>query len=199
MPTNNISSMSSSLRSNKFLLWFFLCCSLPFVAAKLALEFSWFTAGVGSRGQWLESEIQLLPQTAKSNRHISNHQASNQQELQPHWRLVYVPARQCDSACELALYTMQQLYFGLAGQQENVGLTILADQIPQQLSDFPAINWQAAHASLNSFHNQIFIVNRQGIAILRYTAAQDRQQMLQISKDIRKDLRRLLAFDRGGA
>lgn len=193
MLANNISSIPSSRRSNKFLLWFLLCCGLPLLAAKLALEFSWFTAGVDSRGQWLDSEIQLLPQAADSTR-----REATQQESQSHWRLVYVQARQCDSDCELALYTMQQLYFGLVGQQEKIGLAILADKIPQQLSHFPAVGWQLAPDNMNSFQNQIFIVNRQGIAILRYPAAQDPQQMLQMSKDIRKDLRRLLAFDRGG-
>lgn len=186
MQMNNISAKQPSLDRNRFLLWFLLCCGLPLVAAKLALEFSWFTAGVGSRGQWLENEIHLLPQ-------------SNSKEPQQHWRLVYVQAQECNSHCELALYTMQQLYLGLMGQQEKIGLAILADKIPQHLGDFPAIAWQLAPAGLNSFQNQIFIVNRQGIAILRYPALQDQQQMLQLGKDIRKDLRRLLAFDRGGA
>lgn len=194
MPANNISLASNPQGSKIFLLAFFLCCSLPFVAAKLALEFSWFNAGVGSRGQWLEREIQLLPPAVKQHQPLSS-----LQELQRHWHLVYVQAQRCNSDCEFALYTMQQLYLGLAGQQEHIDLIILADKIPQALSHFPAIVWQPAGESLVNLQNQIFIVNQQGIAILRYPAVQDTQQMLQVSRDIRKDLRRLLAFDRGGA
>lgn len=193
MPANNISPSSNPQGSKLFLLGFFLCCSLPFMAAKLALEFSWFNAGVGSRGQWLEREIQLLPPAVKPGYPLSSAQASQQQ-----WSLVYVQAQACDSGCERGLYTMQQLYLGLTGQQEKISLVILADKTPQQLNDFPAISWRPSSVSLDGLENQIFIVNQQGIAILRYSAAQDSQQILQLSRDIRKDLRRLLAFDRGG-
>lgn len=182
MSTNNISPISTRSSARKFLLWFFLCCSLPLVAAKLAVEFSWFTGGINNKGQWLEQEIQLLSVSPG-----------------PHWYLVYIPAHECDLSCEGSLSLLQQIHLSFGRQQQEIVPLILAAKAPPQLGYFPSLTWRAASAQSADLHNQIFIVNRKGIAILRYPAARDQQQMLSVGKDIRTDLRRLLAYDRGGA
>ena len=184
MKTNNMSSLSSLHGNKKFLLLFVLCCSLPLVTAKLALEFSWFNAGATNKGQWLEQEIQLLPASSSSRQH---------------WHLVYVQAQQCDINCNLALYILQQIYTGLGRQQEQISILAIADQMPQALTRFPSITWQSPSISVSDFQDQIFIVNQQGLALLRYSVVNDPKKMLLIGKDIRTDLRRLMAYDRDGA
>ena len=168
----------------KFLLLFFLCISLPFVAAKLALHYGWFNSGTNNKGHWLEREIQLLPATAHTKQH---------------WHLVYVQAQQCDASCELALYTMQQLYIGFGRKQTALSTLILAEQAPAQLAKFPSIAWQAPTTSVPELQNQILIVNQQGLVLLRYPVPLDQAGMLVVGKGIRTDLLRLMNYDRVGA
>jgi hypothetical protein len=182
MYVNSASSIPLRQSTKKFFVLFFLCCSLPFIAAKLALQFSWFTAGATNKGQWLEQGVQLFPVT----------------NSQQHWHLVYVQARECKSYCELALYTLQQIYTGFGRQQEQINPVILAEQAPKQLSNFPLVRWQTASLQLPELQDHIVIANQKGVAILRYPVLRDREHMLIVGKDIRSDLRRLMAYDRGG-
>jgi hypothetical protein len=181
MYVNNESSVALPQTNKKFFLLFFLCCSLPLVTAKLALEFSWFTAGVTNKGQWLEEGVQIFPA-------IHNQQ---------HWQLVYVQTQRCDSSCELALYTLQQIYTGFGRQQEQLNLSIVASQAPSQLTHYPAIHWQTSNVPLQELQDHILIVNQEGLAILRYPVVKNSENMITIGKDIRTDLRRLMVYDRG--
>jgi Uri superfamily endonuclease len=175
--------INRSLSKSRFLILFFLCSSVPFIAAKLALEFGWFSSGVKNKGHWLERDIQLLPATEK----------------QQHWHLVYVQAQQCDASCELALYTLQQLYIGLGRKQEQISALILADQAPAQLANFPVLKWQTPLALTPELQNQILIVNQKGLVLLRYPVSLDPAGMLIVGKDIRTDLLHLMNYDRVGA
>src|SRR4051812_1924332 len=125
MYANSNSSAPLRQHNKKFFVLFFLCCILPFIAAKLALEFSWFTAGVANKGQWLEKNIQLFPPL----------------RTQQHWQLVYVQTNECNSSCELALYTLQQLYTGFGRQQDQLNLSVVANHAPSQLTYYPAVHW----------------------------------------------------------
>jgi len=179
--------MTRAIQKNTFLLFFFLCCSLPVLAAKLALELGWFTPGVTNKGQWFKTEIKILPDIKSTSR-------TNQR-----WHLVYVQTKECRQPCEIALYTLQQLYSGLAAHQERVEVSIIADQAPRQLTGFRDIAWQANGTSQSSLENKIVLVNPQGIALLHYPVANDSLAMMTIAKDIRTDLLRLLSFDRSGS
>lgn len=179
----NSNAVPSKNNNRHFLLLFFICCALPFVAAKLALTHSWFPSGVTNKGQWLDHEIQLLPII---------------EDQKQHWHLVYVKSKTCDADCELALYTLQQIYSGLGRQQEQVSAAIVAEKTPEQLTKFPSVKWFLPSADVTNLQDQIVIVDHQGIAILRYPVASDQQHMLSIGKDIRTDLRHLMAYDRGG-
>lgn len=179
MLANNLTPATAPSANKKFLLLFFICCALPFVAAKLALEFSWFAAGATNKGQWLEREIKVLPAST-----------------QTHWRLVYVQANSCDASCELALYTLQQIHSSLGRKQIQIHNLVLADQSPPQLTRYAHIEWQAANLALPELQNHIVIVNQQGVALLRYPAIEDQAHMLTVGKDIRADLRRLMNYDR---
>jgi hypothetical protein len=179
-----MSSVNPSLSKSNFLLLFFLCSSVPFVAAKLVLEFGWFNAGANNKGHWLEREIQLLPAA---------------EQTQKHWHLVYVQAKQCEASCELALYTLQQLYIGLGRKQDEISALIIAEQSPPQLAKFSSIKWQAPVVLVPELENQILIVNQQGLVLLRYPVALDTAGMLVVGKDVRTDLLRLMNYDRVGA
>ena len=179
--------MSSAIRKNTFLLLFFLCCSLPVLAAKLALEFGWFTPGVTNKGQWFKTEIKILP-TVNSISHT--HQR---------WHLIYVQAKECRQSCEIALYTLQQLYSGLAAHQEQVDVSVIAEQAPRQLSDFRDIYLQSHAIPQSYLQDQIVLVNPQGIALLHYPVAVDSVAMVKVAKGIRTDLLRLLSFERSGS
>lgn len=178
--------MTSVLDKRTFFLLFFLCCSLPLLAAKCALEFGWFTPGVTNKGQWLEQEIVILPDTKSL--------------AEKRWHLVYMPAQACDHTCDLALYTLQQLYSGLAARQERVSVVVLADQQPQHLENFRDIHWQASGVNIANLYleNKIVLVNPHGIALLHYPVATEPVAMVTLAKAIRTDLLRLLAFERSG-
>jgi hypothetical protein len=170
-------------RKSTFLILFFLCASVPFVAAKLALEFGWLTAGVKNKGQWLEQDIQLL--------------AANSQALK-HWQLVYVQGDSCDTQCEQALHILQQLFISLGRKQDEISLFVVAPESPVQLEHFANIKWLAPITAAAGLRNTIVIVDRQGLALLRYPIIQDSAAMLLMGKDVRTDLLHLMNYDRVG-
>jgi len=175
-------SAATPLPKSQFLLLFFLCCTLPLLAAKLALSFGWFTAGATNKGQWLEHEIQLFP-------------ASDAR-----WHLVYIQSNRqqddCNQRCELALYSLQQLYSGLGAHQARVDVRLVAAQKPEQLSQFPSVHWHMDAVVSEALVDQLVIVNPKGVALLSYPVAPDKAQLAVIAKRIRADLLHLLAYDR---
>jgi hypothetical protein len=178
-----MSKVSRPLSKSTFLLLFILCCSVPFIAAKLVLEFGWFNSDTSNKGQWLDREIQMLP---------------GDERTQLHWHLVYVQASECDANCETALYMMQQLYIGLGRKQDEINTLVVADRAPQQLAKFSHIKWQAPLSLTPELQHHILIVNQKGLALLRYPVTTDPAAMLVIGKGIRTDLLRLMNYDRTG-
>jgi hypothetical protein len=51
---------------------------------------------------------------------------------------------------------------------------------------------------LASFNNQILLLNKDGLALLQYSATEDMTAMIAVAQDIRSDLNRLMNYDRGG-
>lgn len=172
------------MTSRKFFSFFLLCALVPLLAAKVSLAFGWFSHDSVNKGYWLEREIELLP-NAKVNT--------------PAWRLVYVAPEQCTQACEQALYSMQQLYTGLGRKQLNIQPLIIAATSPKLLREFSSVSWLEKNALAESLQNQIVIVNRDGLALLRYPVNADPEQMQNVAKDIRTDLLRLMNYDRSGS
>lgn len=171
------------MTSRKFFSLFLLCALVPLVAAKVSLALGWFSHNSINKGYWLEHEIELLP-TAEA------HAAA--------WRLVYIAPETCTQTCEQALYSLQQLYTGLGRKQLKIQPLVLATESPSGISQFSALEWQKKNSSADQLHDQIVIVNREGLALLRYPANLDREQMKNIAKDIRADLLRLMNYDRSG-
>jgi hypothetical protein len=167
---------SHTLNSTQFFAVFALCCFLPIGAAKLALVFSWFSPSVSNNGRWLERDVQLPLAIG-------------------HWRLLYVQATRCEEACELALYSLHQLYTGLGAKREQVEVGLIAGQQPVQLAKYSSLRWQSVPIPAQ-LQGQLLLVNRQGQLLMHYDAASNPQEAVVIARKMRADLLRLLAFDR---
>jgi hypothetical protein len=171
------------MTSRKFFSFFLLCALVPLVAAKVSLAMGWFSHTAVNKGYWLEHEIELLPDA-------DSHAAA--------WRLVYLAPEHCTQACAQALYSLQQLYTGLGRKQLKIQPIVAAPSSPDQLGNYSAIEWAQKNFSEHELHDQIVIVNRDGLALLRYPVHSDREAMKNITKDIRADLLRLMNYDRSG-
>lgn len=182
MFVHETSRMQHVPANKRFLLLFVACCSLPFIAAKLALSFEWFSAGVTNKGQWLVSEVQLL---------------NTLPDAREHWHLVYVQTPECGVQCELSLYGLQQIHESLGRQGDLLNTVIIAPDLPKQLRQFPTIKWRSPVQTSADLQGHIFIVNRQGFALLTYPIIRDKQNLLSVGKDVRTDLRKLMNYDRG--
>lgn len=179
------------MSSRKFFILFIACAAIPLVSAQLSLSMGWFQQGSTNKGQWLQHEIQLLPDASSP--------AANNADINVHWHLVYVQAAVCDQQCENALFTLQQLYSGMGRKQVKIKPLVMAQQQPKQLNQFPAIGWRVEPDAASELQNQIVIVNQRGLVLLRYPVVDNPEQMRDLAKDIRTDLLRLINYDRSGA
>ncbi|RDH83812.1 MAG: hypothetical protein DIZ80_06645 [endosymbiont of Galathealinum brachiosum] len=68
-------------------------------------------------------DIHTLGMTGKSGAALS------EEELTPHWRLLYFVGSKCDSQCEQTLYTMRQTIIGMGKYQDrvNYGIVLTGD------------------------------------------------------------------------
>lgn len=180
------------MSSRKFFMLFIVCAAVPLLAAQLSLSLGWFSQDGNNKGQWLQHEIQLLPDANYSEK---NNPAGNM----VHWHLVYVQAQVCDQQCEQALFTLQQLYAGMGRKQLKIKPLVMAQREPVQLNKFPAIAWQPEELAANELQNQIVIVNQRGLVLLRYPVDGNPEHMRDLARDIRTDLLRLINYDRSGA
>lgn len=180
------------MSSRRFFILFMACAAVPLIAAQLSLTMGWFSQGGNNKGQWLQHEIQLLPDAIHAAQ--ENPASSN-----VHWHLVYVQATVCDQACEQALFALQQLYAGMGRKQLKIKPLVMAAQAPAQLKQFPAIAWQPEQGTAAELQNQIVIVNQRGLVLLRYPVDGNPEHMRDLARDIRTDLLRLINYDRSGA
>lgn len=170
------------MTKQKFFGLFLLCALIPLATAKLALAFGWFNNSGVNRGHWLANEAYLY--------------RPSQQE--PHlWRLVYVSAGACESACKLALTGLQQFYAGLGAKQDRVQVMLAAESPPALLNQFPSLHWLALGDANPELRGKFLLLNPRGMALLSYDliAASD---LPVLARDMRTDLLRLLKYDREG-
>lgn len=180
------------MTGRKFFSLFSVCAALPLVAAYISLAMGWFTHTGLNKGEWLQHEIQLLPDEIASPK-------INKLESQVHWHLVYVQAAACDQQCEEALYTLQQLFVGLGRKQLAIRPLVIAQQPPAQLPNFPSIKWQPGNNTSDELQHHIVIVNQRGMVLLRYPVDGNPDHLRDLAKNIRTDLLRLINYDRSGA
>lgn len=185
------------MNSRTFFILFIACAALPLVAAQLSLSMGWFSQGGNNKGQFLQHEIQLLPDVTHSA--SDNSVQDKFANASVHWHLVYVQAAACDQECEQALFTLQQLYAGMGRKQLKIKTLVIAAQEPAQLKQFPALGWQPEQSAVTELQNHIVIVNQRGLVLLRYPVDGNPEHMRDLARDIRTDLLRLINYDRSGA
>ena len=169
------------MTKGKFFALFLLCTGAPLALAKLSLEQGWFSQNhTNNKGLWLEREIHLSLPVA---------------DPAVDWHLLYVQGAACEQSCEKILYSLQQLYTGLGRKQQQVSPLVAAPQAPVSLSHYAALSWVPLPESLRDFDQQVLLLNRDGLVLLRYPL---NGELPQLAKDIRTDLLRLMNYDRGG-
>ncbi|WP_417706097.1 hypothetical protein [Rheinheimera aquimaris] len=170
------------MNKKKFLLLFILCCALPLAAAKLVLEMGWFSRGASSHGQWQQTEVFLLPATTEK----------------AHWRLAVPAAEGCDSQCQRALFTVQQLYVGLGRKQQQLQPVLLGGtKPPEQFNVFSSLQPERSIPEMLNKH--ILLIDQQGLVLLSYPAPATDADMAGVAKAIRQDLLKLFNYDRTSA
>lgn len=170
------------MNKNKFLLLFLLCCGLPLLAAKVVLAMGWYNGGASSNGQWQQSDVFLLDATKD----------------QAHWRLAVTSNAQCNEHCLQALFTLKQLYIGLGRKQDQVQPVLISQQaVPDDYAMFVlSAPRQAVPAALEQ---RILLIDQQGLVLLSYPMPEAESEMALTAKAIRKDLLKLLNYDRTSA
>ncbi len=167
---------------------------LPVVLAKLALDNDWFNKGATNRGILLDPiiEAQSLLGTAENK-----------------WHFVYVLPNECASACENAIYSIQQLYSAVGREKNRVNALFLATEtsassLVDQLDGKSGIEVvKTSQESVDSLFNEvglnaIFIADTLHNVVLYYPNTDDREQAIMDSRDMLADLRKLLKLSRIG-
>ncbi|ALT00085.1 hypothetical protein [Lacimicrobium alkaliphilum] len=181
------------LTSNrKMMLLVLLAFLLPVILAKLALEFDWFNKAATNKGELLEPAPDLSA--------LDSHNK---------WRILYRLPEQCDTVCDNALYSINQVWMALGREQHRaepvVLVTELSDKARQdKLSDDSAIRLVNVKAEQISAvfkaraTDGIFLVDTLNNVILHYPVAEQKQQAVLDSRNILADLRKLLKLSRIG-
>ncbi len=171
------------MAKHKFIGLFVLCCLLPLVAAWLVLASGWYQGGVNSKGQWLTTEIKLLPAVPATA---------------PHWRLVFIAPASCQQACARTLQLMTQIHTALGRKQQQLTLLVAAAQFPTGLADGLPKGVQFQQSDVTGFQvGSLVLVEQQGLALLQYPLPLQSQQLPLAGKAVMADLKKLMNYDRG--
>lgn len=178
----------NNFASKKTLLMMVAVFVIPVVMAKLALDNNWFNKAATNKGQLLTPTIDMSPVLT---------------DKEPKWRLLYVMPAQCDSRCENALFSINQVWLALGKESDRTeALVITTDQ-----SDETALNALSKYpnvATLNSNElpqlntHSVYIVDTQNNAMLFYQIKNDRKDAVMESRNMLADIRKLLKLSRIG-
>lgn len=188
------SAIETHAKPKRSLLILMAAFIVPVVLAKLALDFNWFEQGATNKGELLQPVENLQPLLS---------------EQAPKWRVMYIVPEQCGSACENAIYAIQQVWLALGKESDRaqpaVFLTATSDRnVLNILHDNEHINAVTLNQSQiqklesSQINDHIFLVDTQGNAMLRYPLYPLRQDAVMGSRDVLSDLRKLLKLSRIG-
>lgn len=171
------------MAKHKFIGLFMLCCGLPLAAAWLVLASGWYQGGVNSKGQWLSTEIRLLPAVPATA---------------PHWRLVFIAPASCQQSCAETLHLMTQIHTALGRKQQQLSLLVTAAQLPAGLTAALPKGVQFQLSDVSGLQvGSLVLVEQQGLALLQYPLPLQSQQLPLAGKAVMADLKKLMNFDRG--
>lgn len=161
---------------------------LPVLLAKLALDNQWFNQGATNKGQLIQPVVDY---------------SSYLQNQPSKWRLVYHLPANCDTTCENAIYSIQQVWLALGRETDRAQPTILysatsdAGKI-KQLQQQANLEVVALPNLPDAKSNTVLVVDTMNNAMLRYAIPANREQAIMGSRDILADVRKLLKLSRIG-
>ncbi len=162
--------------------------ALPAILAKTVLINDWYQSGVTNRGVLIE------PNVSYQDLGVTNPYAGAQ------WQLAYVVPEQCDEFCNEQLFLLGQSHVALGKYQSRVSPVLIvstrsdAIDIPEA---FAVINVDEQFDKVTSGFEYV-IVDPLGQLVMRYPKASEQSELVQQSKDVLADLRKLLKLSRVG-
>ncbi|MFB9135394.1 hypothetical protein M1D72_06450 [Vibrio sp. AK197] len=163
--------------------------AIPVFVAKAILVNQWYQPGVTNRGVLIE------PRVTYQSLGVDN--PFEQQK----WQLGYVLPEQCGAVCQQQLHLLQQSHIALGKYQTNVEPVVFVT--PQsdtsQLDDrkFTQVAVSPEFLSLVQ-HSEYVIVDPLGQLVMRYLHFSQPDDLVEQSKGILADLRKMLKLSRVG-
>ncbi len=182
--------MTNSLTRSRFkLVALILVFALPAILAKVVLSQHWYNSGVTNKGD-LITPTQHLQSFGLDNPYQNSQ-----------WQLGYVLPEQCDVLCQSQLHYLQQSHIALGKYQQRVMPVVLVDQQSDRSAlkdmDFAILEVNDAFTQVVQDHEYV-IVDPLGQLVMRYPQVQSQDQLVQQSKGLLADLRKLLKLSRVG-
>lgn len=167
------------MKAKSFFLIFIGMAVVPLALAFMMLKFEWYTPGATNKGQFVQADINVALEHEK-----------------PTWSFVYQPSlAHCDSQCEEQVYGLNQTYIALGKHQKDVKAYVLHPSY--ELA--PESRISVAHKVNEQLSSQfLYLVDPFGKVILQYPVGANREQTIQMSKDMLADVKKLLKYARVG-
>lgn len=180
--------MSSLNRSRRTLIIVLIAFLLPVIIAWVILDQHWYQAGT-NKGTLMANPVAL-----------------EQAEALPEgWKLAYVPPKECQQACQNALFVMNQIDVAVGKDTDRVTPIVLTaaqrDDIAQyhQQFDFQDVISADLLTQLDELPiNTLFIIDPLNNVMLYYPTHADKEAMVLEGKNVLADLRKLLKLSRIG-
>ncbi|GFD70011.1 hypothetical protein KUL156_05610 [Alteromonas sp. KUL156] len=178
----------SNAASKKTLIIMVAVFVLPVVLAKLALDNDWFTKGATNKGQLLAPTIDMSALLG---------------DVEPKWRLLYVMPDKCDSVCENALFSINQVWLALGKESDRAEALVVTTSSSDQsaiaaLADYPFVETLTVMSPTSLASSSVYIVDTQNNAMLFYEIKDDRKDAVMESRNMLADMRKLLKLSRIG-
>ena len=159
--------------------------ALPAIIAKVVLSQGWYETGVTNRGELVEpyTTFEQLGQTSPLS--------------EKGWQLAYVLPSDCQEQCQQQLHLMQQSHIALGKYQERVVPVIWTSKQSESTSETMMVMQMNDSLSEKVQAGQMLIVDPLGQLVMAYTPEAN-EDLVQLSKDVLADLRKLLKLSRVG-
>ena len=176
---------SAVTRGRIVLLSLIVLFALPASIAKVVLSQGWYETGVTNRGELVEpyTTFEQLGQTSPLS--------------EKGWQLAYVLPSDCQEQCQQQLHLMQQSHIALGKYQERVVPVIWTSKPSASASEKMIVMQMNDSLSEKVQAGQMLIVDPLGQLVMAYTPEAN-EDLVQLSKDVLADLRKLLKLSRVG-
>ncbi|GAK23130.1 LOW QUALITY PROTEIN: hypothetical protein JCM19052_3756 [Vibrio sp. JCM 19052] len=176
---------SAVTRGRIVLLSLIVLFALPAIIAKVVLSQGWYETGVTNRGELVEP----IPHLNNWGRHSPLSEKG--------WQLAYVLPSDCQEQCQQQLHLMQQSHIALGKYQERVVPVIWTSKQSASTSETMIVMQMNDSLSEKVQEGQMLIVDPLGQLVMAYTPEAN-EDLVQLSKDVLADLRKLLKLSRVG-